>query len=140
MRKSGDDEGENLTGQHDLETLGAVNSDLFGFAPTKPIWSADGSTITFAAPADGSAEFWRVAVDDHRVERLTKGKHYLSRASAALMPDGALRVAVIAADATHPPDVAAIDIPAGAAGRRGAAVRRLTNLMGEKWADICQVA
>ena len=140
VRKSGDDEGENLTGQHDLETLGAVNSDLFGFAPTKPIWSADGSTITFAAPADGSAEFWRVAVDDRRVERLTKGKHYLSRASAALMPDGALRVAVIAADATHPPDVAAIDIPAGAAGRRGAAVRRLTNLMGEKWADIKLVA
>jgi len=140
VRKSGDDEGENLTGQHDLETLGAVNSDLFGFAPTRPIWSADGSTVTFGAPADGSAEFWRVAVDDHRVERLTKGKHYLSRASAAFMADGALRVAVIAADATHPPDVAAIDIPAGAASRKGAAVRRLTDLMGEKWADIKLVA
>src|SRR3954469_7540053 len=41
VKKNGDDAGVNLTGQHDLETAAAVNSDLFGFAPTRPIWSAD---------------------------------------------------------------------------------------------------
>ena len=74
--------GDNLTGQHDLETIGAVNSDLFGFAPTRPMWSADGTTIAFNAPAnDGGAEFWRVTVSSHAVQRLTKGRHYLSRGS-----------------------------------------------------------
>jgi acylaminoacyl-peptidase len=140
VRKNADDEGENLTGEHDLEALAAVNSDLFGFAPTRPIWSADGSSITFGAPAEGSAEFWRVKVDGRAVERLTKGRHYLSRASAAPSADGAMRLAAIAADATHPPDIVAIDIPARAVPRRGAVQRRLTNLMGDRWSDVKLVA
>ena len=141
VKKNGDDAGVNLTGQHDLETVAAVNSDLFGFAPTRPIWSADGATIAFNAPsAEGSAEFWRVTVESHAVERLTKGRHYLSRGSAVARPDGGLSLAAIAADATHPPDVVAIEIPARMTARKGAAPRRLTNLMGEKWADIKLVA
>jgi dipeptidyl aminopeptidase/acylaminoacyl peptidase len=140
VRKNSDDEGENLTGEHDLETSAAVNSDLFGFAPTRPIWSADGASITFGAPVEGSAEFWRVKVEGRASERLTRGRHYLSRASATPTADGGLRVAAIAADATHPPDIVAIDIPAGMPGRKGATPRRLTNLMGDKWSDIRIVA
>ena len=113
---------------------------MFGFGPTRPIWSADGGAVIFCAPIDGSAELWRASLDGHAIERLTKGRHYLSRASAATTSGGELRVAAIRADATHPPDVVAIDVPRRAVGRKGATMRRLTDLMGDKWAGIELVA
>jgi dipeptidyl aminopeptidase/acylaminoacyl peptidase len=134
-----DDEGDNLTGEHDLETAAAVNSDLFGFAPTRPAWSADGRTITFSAPVDGSHELWRLAVDGHALERLTVGRHYLSRPDASAGEGGGLRVAAIRADATSPPDVVVLDIPTGSVGKGGVRHRQLTHLMADALADVAIV-
>jgi dipeptidyl aminopeptidase/acylaminoacyl peptidase len=137
---AGDDPGENLTGEHDLETAAAVNSDLFGFSPTRPQWTADGRQVFFGAPVDGSAELWRVSVEGHAVERLTHGRHYLSRADLARLADGASRLAAIRADAITPPDVVVLDVPSVAVGPAGVAARQLSRLMGEAWADIALVA
>src|SRR5688500_7580533 len=130
-------EGENLTAAADLETSASMNSDLFGFAATRPAWSSDGKRLTFAAPVEGSYELWRVTVRDRAVERLTRDEHYLSRARAADLPDGSLRLAALRADAVNPPDVVVIDVPpAAVGGRAGLKVRRVTELMADAWGDV----
>lgn len=131
-------EGENLTSESDLEVAAGMNSDLFGFAATRPAWSADGSAILFAAPIEGSYELWRVHVSDRRVERLTTGEHYLSRAVTADMDDGTRRVAALRADATSPPDVISLDVPAGDADADRLPVRHLTSLT-DAWRDCERV-
>ncbi|MDP8905615.1 MAG: S9 family peptidase [Chloroflexota bacterium] len=130
------DGGENLTGQSDLELSASVNSDLFGFAPSRLAWSADGRTITFAAPFEGSQELWRVHVDDRQVERLTRDRHYLSRPEAGPLPGGGSRIAAVRVDATTPPDVVVYDIADGAPPAAGTPHRQLTSLMGREWADV----
>jgi dipeptidyl aminopeptidase/acylaminoacyl peptidase len=135
-----DDDGENLTAEHDLEALALVNSDLFGFAPTRPTWTPDGRSVMFTAPVDGSHELWRVSVDDRAVERLTVGRHYLSRPDFAASGDGGQRVAAIRADATNPPDIVVLEVPAATVGKGGARHRQLTRLMAETWADVETVA
>jgi hypothetical protein len=92
------------------------------------------------APADAAPSSGRVAVDDHRVERLTKGKHYLSRASAAIMPDGALRVRRDCCRRHPSARRRRHRIPAGAAGRQGRCRSPPYQPDGEKWADIKLVA
>lgn len=133
-------EGVNLTGHSDLEVAAGMNSDLFGFAVTRPAWTADGGAILFAAPAEGSYELWRVDVADCHVERLTRGEHYLSRAHAATLDDRRLRVAALRADAVNPPDVVAVDVPAGDVLRSGVPIRRLSHLVGERWREVERVA
>jgi acylaminoacyl-peptidase len=129
-------DGENLTQGSDLDAGGAINSDLFGFGAGRPAWTSDGKSILFGAPVDGSYELWRARIGDSDVERLTKGRHYLSRFDAVSLADGGTRVAFVQADAVTPPEVAVLDVPAGAAGRRGLRPKRLTSLMGEQWAEI----
>ncbi|CAN5532586.1 S9 family peptidase [soil metagenome] len=132
--------GENLTGESDLEVAAAMNSDLFGFAVTRPAWSADGSSITFAAPTEGSYELWRVHTADQRVERLSRGQHYLSRASAAALPNGGQGIACLMADATAPPDVVSLETSPGTARKKGPTARRLTRLMDDAWSDVERVS
>lgn len=132
--------GENLTGESDLEVAAAMNSDLFGFAVTRPAWSADGSSIAFAAPTEGSYELWRVHTADRRLERLTRGQHYLSRASAAQLPNGGQGITCLMADATAPPDVVSLETSPGTARKKGPTVRRLTRLMDDAWSDVERVS
>ena len=40
--------------------------------------SRGGRWLHFSAPIDGAYELWRIAVADGRLERLTKGRHYIS--------------------------------------------------------------
>jgi acylaminoacyl-peptidase len=139
FRAQPNDEGENLTADSDLEVAASMNSDLFGFAVTRPVWSGDGGSIVFAAPADGSYELWRVTVAGRGVERLTRGPHYLSRARAANLPTGTQRVVALHADAMNPPDVVSLDVPKRA-GDAGVTPRRLSSLMEEPWREVKLVA
>jgi dipeptidyl aminopeptidase/acylaminoacyl peptidase len=140
FRANAESEGENLTAGHDLDAGGAMNSDLFGFSVARPAWSADGGSILFGAPIEGSYELWRVSVSDGAVERLTKGRHYLSRFHGAQLPDGGQRVAFVQADATNPPEVAVLDVGVGEVGSRGIRPRRVSDLMRSAWRDIEIVA
>jgi dipeptidyl aminopeptidase/acylaminoacyl peptidase len=128
--------GEDLTADTDLELGAVINSDLLGFAGARPAWSADGTWLTFAAPIEGSYELWRLRRSDRRVERLTSGRHALSRPHA--VPRGAgLRIAAVRQSGTEPPDVVVLDVPPP--GKREAPPvepRRLSSLMGSAWADV----
>jgi dipeptidyl aminopeptidase/acylaminoacyl peptidase len=132
-------EGENLTAGSDLDAAAGMNSDLFGFAVTRPAWSADGAHILFAAPIEGSYELWRVAVDGEKVERITRGQHYLSRGHAINAAGGRQRVALLLASAVEPPDVALLDVPRRLP-RDGVAPVRLSSLMADAWSDVELVA
>lgn len=132
-------DGENLTAGSDLDAAAGMNSDLFGFAVTRPAWTADGARILFAAPVEGSYELWRVAVHDGKVERLTRGQHYLSRAHAVQVAGGRQRVALLRATAVEPPNVALLDVPRRLP-REGIIPTRLTSLMADAWTDVQPVA
>jgi len=134
------DAGENLTVDAGLELSASVNSDLFGFAPSRLAWTNDGKRIVFSAPVEGSQELWRVAVDTRQVERLTRDRHYLSRPDGRQLADGTLRIAAVRAATSEPPDVVAFDVPAGEAPSRGVKERRLSSLMGDAWSEIELVA
>ena len=103
-------EGRDLTATSDLYVGAAMNCDLFGFAEMPPTWDRDGRSLLFCAPIEGSYELWRVRVEDGRVERLTEGRHFLSRASTAHVPRG-MRVAAVLAGPTQAPDVVALEVP-----------------------------
>jgi dipeptidyl aminopeptidase/acylaminoacyl peptidase len=124
----------------DLEADAAMNSDLFGGGQARAHWMADGAAIVFAAPIDGSFELWRVRVDGRRVDRLTADRHYLGRQDVVPMPRGGARVAAVRVTGAEPPDVVVGDIPAGRVPADGIGLRRVSDLMGERWGDIALVA
>jgi dipeptidyl aminopeptidase/acylaminoacyl peptidase len=140
FRATAESEGENLTQGNDLDAGGAMNSDLFGFGVSRPAWSTEGDSVLFGAPVEGSMELWRVRLKAGKVERLTKGRHYLSRFDAAELADGGQRVALMQADATNPPEVAVLDVPRADVGSRGERPRVLTKLMRDRWRDVEIVA
>jgi acylaminoacyl-peptidase len=140
FRAADEQAGENLTAASDLEVAAGMNSDLFGFAATRPAWSSDGRSIVFAAPVEGSYEAWRVWLDGKRIERLTRGRHYLSRLVGVALAKGGQRFAAILADATTPPEVVTLDVGAGAPPARGVALRKVSNLMTDAWRDVQRVA
>ncbi|CAN5827898.1 S9 family peptidase [soil metagenome] len=133
-------EGENLTGQSDLEAAAAMNSDLVGFSLTRPAWSRDGRTILFLAPVEGSYELWRVGAEGGAPERVTRGEHYFSRAHAVALADGGQRVCALRATAVDPPAVVGFDVRAGDLPAAGVPVRQLAAPMEEAWADVERVA
>jgi acylaminoacyl-peptidase len=70
------------------------------------------------------------------VERLTEGRHAITRPDAVATRDG-MRVAAVRLSADEPPDVVAIDLRSmGSRKPPPAEPRRLTDLMGEAWRDI----
>ena len=131
-----DGEAENLLEGTDLEAAAGVNSDLFGGAAAAAHPTPDGRWIVFGAPADGSHELWRVSVEDRRVERLTRDRHYLGRQDVVGMPRGGTRVAAVRTSPTEPPDVVVGDVPAGRLGATPVELTRVSDLMGGAWADI----
>jgi acylaminoacyl-peptidase len=139
FRAATEQEGEDLTAQSDLMVAAALNNDLFGFADPRLFWDGDGRSILFAAPIDGAYELWRVTVDGKAVQRLTEGRHAVTRPDA-VAAGGGMRVAAVRFSGDEPPDVVAFEV-GRASGRtpHTAAERRLTQLMGESWSDVALV-
>lgn len=97
--------GRNLSAAHDLMPGSAMNSDVTrGEGPVLHP-SADGASIAFSAPVDGSYELWRIATGDGTLERLTRGHHYISGWNAADVAGGTTRFAYLRSSPTEPPDV-----------------------------------
>ncbi|MEO5941599.1 MAG: S9 family peptidase [Candidatus Limnocylindrales bacterium] len=113
--------GRNLTGVHDLMPGSTINSDIVPGEDARVIPSADGGSITFLAPIEGSVELWQVATADGSVERLTTGRQSISAFDQVAVGRGGSRTAWLRASATELADVWARD---GASG----APRRLTAL------------
>jgi dipeptidyl aminopeptidase/acylaminoacyl peptidase len=70
-----------------------------------PVWSRDGSSLTFVVFDDRAQHVARVPAAGGRVERLIDGRHVVERPSPG--PDGAL--AVLASSATSVPEVHALE-------------------------------
>jgi dipeptidyl aminopeptidase/acylaminoacyl peptidase len=135
--------GQNLTASSDLFVEAMMNSDLSGIGESGPRWAPDGLAIIFAAPTDGAFELWRTRLEDGRVERLTRGRHMLRCPDLAGSADD-VRVVAIRGSATEPLDIVSLELPP-LRGRpaepvEGAAMRRLSDLMGEAWGGITLVA
>jgi dipeptidyl aminopeptidase/acylaminoacyl peptidase len=128
--------GDNLTAEADLFADAAMNSDLLGAGGSAIHWSGDGRWITFAAPIDGTFELWRVEAETRRIERLTEDRHFIYGADQASVRGG-VRVASACVTATRAVDIVVHDLPAARL-KDGMRIdgRRLTDLMGEAWADI----
>jgi len=136
FRPQPEQEGENLSGESDLGVSAALGSDLAGTPSPHLFWAADGASILFAAPIEGSYELWRVGVEDGRVQRLTEGTHAITRPHAVPVKEG-MRVAAVRGSGNQAPDVVVLDL--GAMGSRRASTaepRCLTDLMGDVWGDV----
>lgn len=138
-----DQQGRDLTAEHDLFVDASMNSDLVSAGETGPRWAPDGASVLFVAPVDGSYEIWRARLEDGRLERLTSGQHMLVRPDIQARGKG-LVVAAIRGSATTPPDVVAFEVPGmderPAKPLKGGQVRQLSALMAEAWRDISLVA
>ena len=136
-----DGHAENLIEGSDLEAAAGMNSDLVGGALTRPAWMADGRWLVFAAPVEGSFELWRIEIEGRRLERLTRGRHYLGRQHLAPVARGGARLAAVRTMATAAPDVVVGDIPTGRlGGSETVELRAVSDLMGEAWKGIRLVA
>jgi dipeptidyl aminopeptidase/acylaminoacyl peptidase len=71
--------------------------------------TADGRSVLFTAPIDGSYELWRIGLADGRLERLTEDRHYISGWDAVPGPRGASRIAYLRSTATETADVWLLD-------------------------------
>lgn len=135
-----DGHAEDLLAGTDLEALPLMNSDLVGAQVGRPRWMADGRWIVFGAAIEGSLELMRIEVDGRRLERLTRGRQFLASHHLVPMPRGGARVAAVRTTATTPFDVVVGDVGAGRlSGTDGVELRRVSDLMGEAWADIALV-
>jgi dipeptidyl aminopeptidase/acylaminoacyl peptidase len=136
-----DGHAEDLVEGADLEAAAGMNSDLVGGALARPAWMADGRRLVFAAPVDGSLELWRVDVEDGRIERLTRGRHYLGRQHLVAGARGGARCAAVRTSATDAPNIVVGEIPAGRlATGAGVDLRQVSDLIGASWGEIRIVA
>lgn len=136
-----DGHAEDLLAGSDLEAAAAMNSDLIGGGNLRLHWMTDGRWLVFSAPVEGSLELWRVEVDSGRIERLTGPRHYLGRQDVVDVSRGGARLAAVRVSATEVMDIVVGDIPAGRLTPSGrVALRRVSNLMADAWADIKLVA
>ena len=132
-----DGHAEDLLSGGDLEAAAAMNSDMMGGGEASLQWMGDGRWLVFAAPTKGSLELWRVEIDGGRIERLTRDRHYLGRASGTPMPRGGARFAAVRTSGTDAPDVVIGDIPAGRLPISDRVeLRRVSDLMADAWGDV----
>jgi dipeptidyl aminopeptidase/acylaminoacyl peptidase len=127
--------GRNLSARHDLMPGSAMASDVTRSEIARMAPSRGGRWLHFSAPIDGAYELWRIAVADGRLERLTKGRHYVSSWHAVPSPPGrrrGTRIAYLRSTPTQPPDLWMIDAGVSDAPRP----RRLTSLNADVLADL----
>ncbi|MEA2538228.1 MAG: hypothetical protein QOF11_2462 [Chloroflexota bacterium] len=131
--------GRNLSERHDLMPGSGMSSDLTIDETPHLAVAADGRSILFSAPVEGSYELWRIAIADGALERLTEGRHYLSGWNAMPARSAAgFRVVAIRSAPTDLPDVHLVDVP-GRAVVRPLDLGRLTDLNREALAGIALV-
>jgi dipeptidyl aminopeptidase/acylaminoacyl peptidase len=76
--ESARDGGRNLSARHDLMPGTGMGSDITQGEGPRLVASADGASLTFTAPIDGSYALWHIATADGTLERLTEGPEYIS--------------------------------------------------------------
>ena len=123
---SGPGAGHDLLPDSPLAPNAPMNSDVTLEERARLVMGADGASILFTAPIDGSVELWRVAIDGRgKPERITEDRHYLSGWDAVAAEGGTEIVAAIRSSPTRLPEVVAID---PARRRRGSRVTDPTPL------------
>ena len=129
--------GTDLLAESGLKPDAALNSDVTLGEGTRVVPAADGETVLFTAPIDGSFELWRVALHGGADPvRLTDGRQYLSGWDAAAA-GGRDLVAAVRSDATTFPEVVAFE--AGSTARGTKAPRTLTALNADLGGEIAWV-
>ncbi len=127
--------GRNLSARYDLMPGSAMASDVTRGEGPRIAPSRGGRWLHFSAPIDGAYELWRIAVADGRLERLTKGRHYVSSWHAVPSPRGRRRgtlIAYLRSTPTQPPDLWLVEAGVSDAPRP----RRLTTLNADVLADL----
>ena len=128
--------GTDLLATSELKPDAAMNSDVTLGEDARVAMSADGLSVLFTAPVDGSCELWRVPLaGGAEPERLTTDRHYLSGWDAAAV-DGRDIVVAVRSDATGLPEIVAYDV---APGDIAGAPRPLTSLNAELATEIAFV-
>jgi acylaminoacyl-peptidase len=134
--------GRNLSGPHDLMPRSGMNSDVTRGESGGLVVSRGGRWLHFSAPIDGAYELWRIALADGRVERLTRGEHYISGWDAVPHEDGGgVRIAYLRSSATETPDMWVVDAGGsgaakGSKGAKAPRARRLTSINKDILDDI----
>jgi dipeptidyl aminopeptidase/acylaminoacyl peptidase len=126
--------GTDLLAASGLKPDAAMNSDVALGEGARVAMSADGLSVLFTAPVDGSMEMWRVPLaGGAEPERLTTDRHYLAGWDAVAV-DGRDVVVAVRAAPTDLPELVAFEVAAAApaAGER----RALTTLNAGLAAEI----
>ncbi len=97
--------GRNLSGRHDVMPASTMGGDVTIGEEARLLPTPDGRAILFDAPLDGAFAFWRIEVEDGRLERLTAGEHHLSAFDVVDLGSDGLRVAVVRSTPTSLPAV-----------------------------------
>jgi acylaminoacyl-peptidase len=92
-----------------------MNSDVTLGEGARLVPSADGTSVLFTAPVDGSYELWRVPIAGGDPVRLTSDRHYLSGWDALALDGGGDRIAAIRSAATTLPEVVSFEVGASGA-------------------------
>jgi dipeptidyl aminopeptidase/acylaminoacyl peptidase len=122
--------GRNLSATHDLMPGSGMSSDLTRGEGPRLIPSKGGRWLAFTAPIDGAYELWRIAGADARLERLTKGRQYISGWDGVPHGSGssrARRIAYLRSTPTAPPDLWLLEVHGGSPSKP----RRLTSFNAE---------
>ncbi len=132
---SGATAGTDLLAGSELKPDAVMNSDITIGEHARAVVAADGTSVLFTAPVDGSCELWRVPVAGGKgPERLTEGRHYLSGWDSVAVKGHDVVAAVVSA-AARLPEVHVLD-----ASRGGARVARAVSaLNAEAQAEIAWV-
>jgi dipeptidyl aminopeptidase/acylaminoacyl peptidase len=118
---AGPGEGTDLLADSELMPNASMNSDVTLNERARLVLGADGTSVMFAAPIQGSVELWRVPIDAGTAPlQLTAGRHYLSGWDAVGAAGGGQLVAAIRSAPTLLPEVVAIEpVRRPRAGRTG---------------------
>jgi dipeptidyl aminopeptidase/acylaminoacyl peptidase len=92
-----------LLAGHDLSADDSFTGQLTSYAPTEPVWSADGRWIWFTAVQRGQSHLWRVSLAGGDLQRVTTGEEQVG--PLAVAADGQCVCAVVLGP-RHAPEIA----------------------------------
>ncbi len=104
--------GTDLLATSELKPDAAMNSDVALGEGPRVFASADGKSVVFRAPIEGSYELWRVPLAGGEPERLTEDRHYLSGLDLVAV-GGKDAIAAIRSTASSFPEVVAYEVVKG---------------------------